>query len=327
MTSLRVLNYNLWHGLNGAGFIKFRELEPEGRRIRRQKVQLEQLKALDADLIFLQEVNPLYSRSTEIAQALSMDYIAQYDQAGMRVFGLGLPFNLKTGLSILARPELMLTRHRGTKLSGGFGFCRKYLSFQYAEFRYALQGCVHFNGEIIQVINTHLHHGPVMSRALMDELNVFFKKYPKANRGLVLQSLERATQRRSQEVETLIRNLIPGPQILAGDLNVEPDDLILEELAQAGFYDVFKNIPVLTWDSEHNRENHEFSRELKLPVSNFGFNDLEHLLKNYDSRRRRVDYILCTRELSAEDQKLVLNQPTDGLIGSDHFGLLTTLTL
>ena len=136
--SLKIINYNLWHSLGSTGFLKRRVLEPESHKEQRFQEQIKILKQEKPDILFLQEVNPVASLSRRIAKELDMSYVFQNTNCGLSLGGLGLPINLDMGIAILVRSPLKIKKILGQKLSGPPGTCNPYLTFQYAEFRYAL---------------------------------------------------------------------------------------------------------------------------------------------------------------------------------------------
>ncbi len=326
---IKLLNYNTWHGLNGQGVRHFGELEPAARRQKRYALQISLFKELDNDFIFLQEVNPLYARAREIATALRMDFVAQHDQAGIKIAGQGLPDNLQSGLVILAKPKFKLKKIAGVKLSGKTGFCSEYLSIQTSEFRYALVAEVYIEKLRVELVNTHFHHGPVPSGELLDQLDRSFvtEKTSRAHKDEILKAIESGTERRAQEMKRLVPYVATGPRILCGDLNVEESDGLLQNLKNLGLKDVFASTGVLSWDSKRNVENHELTKELVLPVPTFGSASLTRIFKEYDARPRRIDYIWVSPDFTALHPTLVMNEAREGLIASDHFGLSTTLTI
>jgi endonuclease/exonuclease/phosphatase family metal-dependent hydrolase len=330
VSKLKVLTYNLWHGLSGSGTVRFGELEPKERRQKRFQLQISELRKCDADLIFLQEVNPLYKRSAEIANALAMDFVAQYDQAGIKILGFGIPINLSTGLTILAKPMLKIKKVKGLKLSGGFGFCSRLMSFQISEFRYALFAQIEVGEASLHLANVHLHHGPVIGDLLNEKLDEFFLNHRELSNFKIklLENLKAGEQRRYDESKKLLGEFkeIKSAKILCGDLNVEPGHALLELYRQAGLKDTFSELPGNSWDENENIQNHLLTRNLKLTVPVGGSHVLGELFRDYDARTRRIDYIMTSREMSAEDSKLVMTNSVDGLIGSDHFGLQTVLS-
>ena len=83
----------------------------------------------------------------------------EIDNAGLKIFSLGLPTNLRSGLAILAKKGLGLKKLGARKLSGHPGGCSRVGSFQFHEFRYALAAGVRVQDTDLLLMNTHLHHG------------------------------------------------------------------------------------------------------------------------------------------------------------------------
>src|SRR4051812_38490295 len=127
---MKLITYNVWHGLNGSGILKFGELEPAGRRTERIHYQLRNLQQLDPDILFLQEMNPVMELSRQFARVLGMSVVSQIDQTGIKILEGGFPSNLQSGLSILAKRKWNLKKVGGIKLSGRRGFVSPFLSLQ-----------------------------------------------------------------------------------------------------------------------------------------------------------------------------------------------------
>ena len=100
---LTIINYNLWFGL-GDGLFEREELEPMEYRQDRQQHQLNLLEEVEPDILFIQEVNPVDTRTKEIAHRLNMNYVLQRTNCGVSVLDFGFPVNLDMGIAILVRP-------------------------------------------------------------------------------------------------------------------------------------------------------------------------------------------------------------------------------
>src|SRR6185503_11668007 len=107
---MRLLTYNLWHGIAPAGRWRFRSLEPRARREERELLQLQLVRSQAADVTLLQEVNPLAARRRLWEDRLGMTAFAQPDLTGFKWRGYGWPHNLGSGLVTLVnrswRPRL-----------------------------------------------------------------------------------------------------------------------------------------------------------------------------------------------------------------------------
>ncbi|MGE3974187.1 MAG: endonuclease/exonuclease/phosphatase family protein [Bdellovibrionales bacterium] len=342
MSHLKVITYNTWHGLNGKGTLEFGSLEPAGRKQLRHDLQLQELKKKDADILFLQEVCPLQDYSQEFAEYLEMDEVHQLDQGGIKLAGRGIPFNLSTGLTILAKRRFEIKKLSGVKLSGGVGLLHDWFSFQYSEFRYALFAEIQFPTGLGLLINTHLHHAPVLDDEISSELKqlVDTGKVQQWQSTYFQKALERGRARRLQEGEALlqaIREIRSKYQVilLCGDLNDLPHSELLTAFKEQSFRDVVPsaNSTFLTWNHEKNEENHFWTQKLNPPISNYGSSHLEKLYRKTDHKPRRIDYILTAGNVRTMSAELVMNQPQalpgrrEMLIGSDHFGMQAELEL
>lgn len=326
--SFKALTYNVWHGLSGRGLFRFSELEPAGRKELRKRAQVENLRLEKPDLLFLQEVNPIGSGSRFYADALGLHEVHQTDQAGIELFGYGLPTNLRTGLTILANPGFRLTKLAGLKLSGR-GFLSEGLSFQVAEFRYALVARLERDGESLLAVNLHLHHGPILTRTMEKRLDEL------VGRGLVPASLAlktrhamvRAGNRRRSELVRLAQFLeahrrLDEPVIVAGDFNCWDEEL--EPLLSTGLINVTaQRVRKPTWDPPTNTENHRFSRLLAPPMRYYENAALLEFIRETLDEPRMLDHILMSKELAetVRDARRVCEREVEGVLGSDHFGL------
>jgi endonuclease/exonuclease/phosphatase family metal-dependent hydrolase len=345
MGGFKVLTYNTWHGLNGKGTLEFGTLEPRGRRDFRHRWQIQELRKVDADLIFLQEVCPLKSDSEHFSRALQMDQVHQLDQSGIKLGGRGFPRNLSTGLALLAKRRFELQKLKGLKLSGGLGRIHDWLSFQVSEFRYALMAEVKLPRGKSLLINTHLHHAPILEFHHRDHLRSLHEK------GLVstkqkdgfLKAIESGHERRLHEGRVLleaIRELRGDYQlvILCGDLNDVASSELLKDIREEGFEDsldpsLWNDPGFWSWNHSLNEANHSWTQHLNPPIPTFSNAYLVELFRDMDRTPRRIDYILFEGNARVKETKLVFQTPVpllekgESLIGSDHFGVLSTFEL
>ncbi|MGB5880208.1 MAG: endonuclease/exonuclease/phosphatase family protein, partial [Thermoanaerobaculia bacterium] len=154
--TLRVLTYNVWHGLrSGESNKRFPGEDPadmEGR----VAAQIREIERLAPDLIFFQEVNPNQPEARKYAQALGYDEIHKVSSCGLHIGGLyKIPRNMNEGIAILARPELGLKKIGKIRLSGN-AKCTATYGFQTKESRYALFGEITVGGRNLLVATTHL---------------------------------------------------------------------------------------------------------------------------------------------------------------------------
>jgi endonuclease/exonuclease/phosphatase family metal-dependent hydrolase len=338
--ALTVLTYNLWHGLNPTSAWRFQEFESALERETRLQGFLRMTRELDPDIVFLQEVNPAPGTSRRIASALGYDSVYQIDNAGLKIFSLGLPTNLRSGLAILAKKGLGLKKLGGRKLSGPPGGCSRAASFQFNEFRYALAAEVQVNGTGILLMNTHLHHGletnPELT-ARLDEL-VFRGDITREKAREVLKITDQASARRQQELKKAVAwargmGFDRRPTILAGDFNATPGAPELAWLTgEIGFVSAtLDNDPekvLMTWDTRRN-PNTQFIANFK-PPTEFASFIMEHMKPVVLQQSRRLDYIFFRPvgiRLQVSDTGLFGDRTYKGRFCSDHFGVYARFIL
>lgn len=346
---MRVLSFNLWHGLSPTNVVAFEALEPSARRELRETLQLRAIAEIKPDICFFQEVNPSASRSAQFKAKLDLNSIAQPDLVGLKLFGLGFPVNLNSGLVTLTSRRFSLKKVAGVCLSrpDGLNLVSSWGSWQLKEERYALfcETLLPKIGRVL-LINTHLHHGlestPEMLRSLEklgEELDL--------TTGMMSELKERlfkGNERRNQELSVLLEYLEKVSHryeavLLGGDLNASPEGDVAKLLRQAGFHDSWAEAnpadPGYTFDSERNKANHllqaRFPLTLVLEDLSFSTRVKESLLslaRQQENRRRRIDYIWFrtnTVSLDVKAASLVGLPDQDGLAPSDHFGVCVDL--
>jgi endonuclease/exonuclease/phosphatase family metal-dependent hydrolase len=333
-SAFKIATYNVWHGLGGQGFLRFNELEPPGRKEKRIELQIGELSKLACDLVFLQEVNPIVSGSRYYASCLGFEEVHQLDQAGIEVFGWGAPVNLKTGLCTMALPNSSLTKIKGLKLSGSrLGWVSDSLSFQLKEFRYALFARLTLGDTRVLAVNLHLHHGPRLTEKAEERLDTLVEEgiVPKKYADLTRESMTRAVLRRQNEIRKVLAEIhrlrrSEEEVVLAGDFNSWGEDIEIFE--QDGFFNVTApRVQNPSWDGPANIENHRLSRFLVSPFPHFGNPTLLEYIRQTIDEPRMLDHILMSENLAKRvvAAERILDQPKEGLLGSDHFGLLATI--
>ncbi|MFQ5796451.1 MAG: endonuclease/exonuclease/phosphatase family protein [Candidatus Bipolaricaulia bacterium] len=338
--TLRIVDFNVWHGL-GSGSIKLREYEtPEQREARYQRL-VEALLALQPDIVALQEANllPAYARRT--ARDLGYDEIHQVANGGIKIGGLGIPTNIKEGLVILAKKEFNLERVGARRLSGPwYSIQNDFISFQLAENRYALAGKVTVRGKTLYLFNVHLHAGSEFPNeksyfvdllALRERNEISEEEYRKK-----LDEVKSHTERRRKEIFSILDFIAQAtqgenPVILLGDFNAtEASEEIQVVLEQGGLLDSFRvanpESPGYTWDTV---ENPNTRRDDLTEQSGEGEkNPVELLEAQYEAVPRRIDYIFLSRHFAEEEivnSRVIFDRVDGGIYTSDHFGVLTEI--
>ena len=334
---MKVVTWNLWHGLSPTEKWWFEELEPQGRREVRQELQEQILKDLAADIYIFQEVNPVRSRSRRLAKVLNCEEIHQADAKGLKLFNIGFPLNLNSGLSILHSSKLKCMNVHVTNLSGTTPLLSDWGSLQWEENRVLL--AVMFeaeNGKIITVANTHFHHG----LELTDDLQKSLTNLPEEMRGELLERYSSGDQRRKEELEIAMLeiNRLKNKSdlfIFAGDFNFSPSTANYQTLQQSGYIDLWQQMhgdkDGFTFDSKQNASNHHFQERFRLPIE---INDLtfsseikdflSKTMRDADRRPRRIDYMWVNDLAIPAFKKIDLfgHENSQGVAPSDHFGIV-----
>lgn len=344
---LKILTYNCWHALTAKNLVQFRELEPPGRKAERYKVQIENLRRINADVVFLQEVSPIQDRTHEF-EALGYDVCMQVDQSGLKLFGLGFPANLSTGLVILAKPEFNMQKLFGQKLSGNPGFTGVDFSFQTTENRYAVfASSDHADFGRTLFACTHLHHGTENTEAIEDLLTraVTSGILTLEECDISRAEIKAADMRRKNELDILFSAVNVFEKnfdqiVLAGDFNSSESSKAYTQVLFENYVDTYRSAhsesedPAYkgyTWDISANAENIDFGHQFELPMNSFGRTEVKDLFNEYNDRKRRIDFIFLKNlkkrhRLEVLDSELMkFDSSTSKIMGSDHLAVLSRI--
>jgi endonuclease/exonuclease/phosphatase family metal-dependent hydrolase len=333
---MKILTFNLWHGMGQTRF-GMRSMEAPGRSSDRLYGFLTLAREARPDLIFLQEANPVPKIAPRVAAALDMDEIHQTSNAGMKLV-VGVPPSFWSGIVILARKGLGLGKLDVFKLPGsGWGWCGDRFSFQFQEHRYALFGRLEWNGTPLVLACTHLHHTRPLDPQAQERLKDAVKTGVLSSEALenLLAHFENRIARRGRQVEAIVfrlRKIAPGLRvILCGDFNAEPDSGEIRSLVTAhGFIDTYAEAgapPGFTWNPEGN--GNTAMSQGAFPDTYPSNPEIHSLLEQQDMRPGRIDYVFLNRTFTPGQvvaSELFADRPfSGGMFCSDHFGVLTTL--
>lgn len=347
---MRFLTFNLWHGLSPSSLVAFEALEPAERRRLREELQVQVLREINADFSFFQEVNPVAHRAPALSQALDASAAFQPDLVGLKLFGLGLPLNLNSGLLILAQKRWGLKWIEAVSLSRpGPSRVRSWGSWQLKEERFALfaETMIPRWGRVL-LVDTHLHHGLELTADFLQEIERLGEEL-QLSASIISElktRLARGNQRRAQELATLLRALERHQKryeavILAGDFNASPVSDLSQMLRDMGFRDAWSEVhgedPGFTFDHNRNPANHLLQSRfpLTLVVEDLSFSasikdSLLRLARTQENRPRRIDYLWFRAPdlgLKVKRAELVGFPNKEGLAPSDHFGVVTEIDL
>lgn len=358
---LTVVDYNAWHGTfraPGQGTLRLPS-ESKAHRVRRWRLQDELLAVQRPDVVFLQEVNPLPRRARRLARSLGLVEVHKTTDCGVKLFGLGVPVNIRSGLAILARPELRLRRLGTPRLSGRRAFCSDWFGLQLEEGRSALLAGVTLpGGRSLLLVSTHLHNAP----GLPEELAAGIAALRASGRlteqqvAAIFDRVEAGRRRQLAEAERLVAAIEaaqarhPGLDgvLLGGDFNAEPSSPPLARLAEAGLVSAARLLGVevgATSEADSNDLRRVLVERTGARIPTFGVAELEALeLATRLASREEIDHLLVSRRLAPALRAIELfGRPGKGeeegvaaerrerfpfpLVSSDHYGLRVRLDL
>jgi endonuclease/exonuclease/phosphatase family metal-dependent hydrolase len=336
--TLRIVTLNIWSGLDYLGTFSVGEFESEEQRMLRSGKLVEELRRINPDVLFLQEVNPVVGTSRHLADKLGMEQVHQVCNSGIKFLSIGLPTNLMEGMTILAKPQLQLTPVNAFKLSGSIGIHGDVATFHLDESIFALVGQVLIDGRPVYLVNVHLSAIPPGDSVLAKR----FDDYATAERmapGVLEETRRKWTEgieRRERELAGLTDLLgsLPDevPRIVAGDFNMEEGDPQLAPFLAGTGLSAACAPPCqgrdVTWDPTAN-ENIVFSTRLTdaggTPLDPPGV--LDGL---YDQVPRTIDHILLSRHFPLTDvlsSGVVFRESGNNPHISDHHGVMAEVDL
>ncbi len=334
---LRILDLNAWHGLYARSWVRVEKLETEEVREGRFRSMVEGIRALEPDVIALQECWPQPAFSGRLAELLGFEHVGQVSNAGFRIFGTGYPLGVETGegSAILARPGLGLRSLGRTALSG-FGFTGHRLSLQVTDKRMALACQLEVEGQRLVVATFHVRYdfstfeGFEGAWASLRERGLVSGEPP----AHLVRSTRANMLRRDAELETLaswIEELAAAaPVVLVGDLNIDGDApqvlAFAERLGLVSALD-WAGEKRPTWDPANNPNigpSAAFVHPDGKPKSVANLVAAWH-----DQLAQTPDHAFVPRAWEGRlvEARIVLDQPFEGVLASDHYGVLVTLSL
>lgn len=348
---LKLISYNIWHGLAGRGIFKFREFETSIERRLRLSALISLLRSelstqgpgserQQSAVVCLQEVNPLDDLGPYLLASFDLNGAFATDQAGLRFKGRGLPVNLQTGLTTAWSKDLLHLNELSqvVQLSGPKGAVGPTFSYQFEEVRMARidRFKIDHLGQVA-VVNLHLHHGFGRFPKLMGLLEAAVEKQilSAIERTEVESRLEAAERRRLRELGVLIEALDSAHGevdfvFLLGDFNAVPESPEADFLCEAGFTDLTESCS-FTWDPIQNPAPHMLQEGFEYPLPDFDRPQVRALYRSFDLMPRRIDAIWMKQK--NRKAKVVFNAKllgvkethatrlSDEVSPSDHFGL------
>ncbi len=331
---LKVMTINVWSGLNYEGTLSMGEYETEKRRMKRYRALLENINMVSPDVIAVNEANFLPDYVEKLAADLDYDCIYHVGIAGLQVFRLGIPWNLKEGDAILARKPLGLEKIGRKQLSGG-GFIWNNLSFHTSDATQVLVGKITWNKKPVYLAVTHWHASPADSRRNRELLLRLKDKweYSENEYNEAITALEQDNKWRMNEAEIMseyLDTMVPAgtPLIVMGDFNAEIESREMQYFLNRGYFDAFSNAstkPGYTWDPNRNLNIQKYYIEdLEQKYSNL----YAHLNQYNEIKRQRIDFVLVGNAVPKEsvvESSICSDNVYEGVHPSDHFGVCANI--
>lgn len=336
---LRLLTINVWSGLDYVGELRMGEHELAEQREVRFHLLLAQIRKLDADVILLQEANPVSQFAARLSDSLSFDEIHQVCNAGIKFGPLGIPSNFKEGIAILARRSLDLKQHDVWKLSGSPGLYGDVLSIHFDESIFSLVGKIRVGETPVYIVNVHLVAAMPIDSALGRSFSSYRdkEKLPAQAYESTLQEWHEIAERQIGEVAQLRNELseLPAniPVIVAGDFNATTESPALKSLLSDGKF--FETIDPLspagesiTWDPRINK-NINFSTSI-VDATGDTVDPYGLLSALCDAVPRKIDHIFLSSNFKREDigpSRVAIDSSVNDVHASDHFGIAADIAM
>ncbi len=337
---LRILDINVWSGLNYKGILKMGEYETAATREKRYQALCSQIKKLDPDIIGINEANKLPKYAERLAK--NMGYAAFYHigVGGVRLGAIGLPWNLREGDAILTKKYLKPQYLGRKQLSGGY--VGNWATFHLSDATQIIAIKITFQDRPIFIFATHWHS------SLSDALYNLEKVQNSFNSGeitlkdykTILGKINEGVDERISESKKTVDFIkeIAGNQlyILMGDFNAESGSQEINNLKKFGMVDVFQisnsDSSGFTWDPQRNLNYKTYySREHYSEKDLNTYNKLENFC---DEIPKRVDYIflgpsflLDNKSISIRSSKVVMKEVIHGVHTSDHYGVFAEIQI
>jgi endonuclease/exonuclease/phosphatase family metal-dependent hydrolase len=334
---IKILNFNVWFGLDRRGTLKFGNYENRAARQARFKALVEGLKRLQPDVVALQEVNPLPAYVRRLKRELAYDAVWTMANVGIKILGIGLPFNLTAGNAVLSKPgcspELI-----GIKRLSGRGILTSLFSLHLREIRQAMAVKLALRNRSFVAVNTQTHYSLIWDAGWMEAADQMVARGEISDEQYeeLLKIIRAGHRRRELELSRIhrfLKSLSRDPFVLMGDLNATDDSPALNRMMDdLKLIDAYRAThPAAdgyTWDPMTNPNT--ACDGSPYWADKVTLKDPLNRLEAFFDRTvpRRIDYVLLSEHFSPDmidRARLVFTKPVDGTFVSDHFGLEVVL--
>lgn len=336
-TLLKVLDINVWSGLDYIGTLTMGEYESDAVREKRYLALVAQIKELDPDVIGVHEANKIPGYAKRLGSDIGCKVFQHVGVGGVRLGPVGLPWNLREGDAILVKKKLNPEFAGRLQLSGGY--VGKWLTFHFADATQVLGIRITVNQKPLYVYATHWHASLTDAPAIMAKAELLVKNNPTLHEEYTALQAEikaGAMWRLSEAEKTLAfiqKTTEEAPFILMGDFNAENRSLEIKALLDNGMVDTFAHInpdePGYTWDpaTNLNQQKHYLNAE-----ATDNTNLMEAIQALDKTLSSRIDYIFTgprssidSGQITVKESRVVIKKIIDGVHASDHYGIYTEL--
>jgi hypothetical protein len=337
---LRILDINVWSGLDYEGTIKVGEYETAAVREKRYQVLLSQIKQLDPDIIGIHEANKLPFYALRLARDTGYEAFHHVGVGGVRLGLTGLPLNLCEGDAIFIKKYLNPQFVGRRQLSGGY--VGKWVSFHFKDATQIIGVKITFQDRPIFIYATHWHasltDAPYMiskAKELIHSGEITETEYQD-----MLSEIEKGVAWRLSESKKTIEFIEETAKdqfyILMGDFNTELGSQEINNLFQFGMVDMFQysnpHSACFTWDPRTNLNiKTHYLTKLSAEKDKDGLTRLENWLTETP---RRIDYIflgpsslLDSKNVVIQSSKVVMKEIINGVHASDHYGIFAEIQI
>ncbi|HDR16020.1 MAG TPA: hypothetical protein ENN79_11160 [Desulfobacteraceae bacterium] len=337
---LRILDINIWSGLDYQGYIKMGEYEPDSVREKRYRALVTQIRQLDPDIIGVHEANKLPRYAKRLAKDIGYEAYWHVGVGGVRLGRVGLPWNLREGDAILVKRHLDPQLVGRKQLSGGY--VGKWATFHLSDATQVIAVKITLQGKPVYVFATHWHaswsDAPCMLEKAEDLRNA--GEITEEEYQNILEQIKEGIDWRLSESEKTIEFIRETAKdnlfILMGDFNSEAGSREIRNLINHGMVDVFQyanpGIPGFTWDPATNLNQQEhYMKESSAEKDINVYTVFENFSRNIS---KRIDYIflgpaslLAAEKVVIKSSEVVMKDVIDGVQASDHYGIFAEIEL
>lgn len=332
---LKVLDINVWSGLDYLGYLKTGEYESADEREKRYQALRIQIKELDPDIIGIHEANKLPDYAERFAKDLGCQVFYHVGIGGVRLGPIGLPINLREGDAILVKTALNPVFAGRKQLSGGH--VGSFFTFHFGDATQILAVKVRNGEQSLYVFATHWHASWLDTPEFMEKVNQKREsgRLSKAANNEILVVMKNGAAWRMAEsqrtVEFIQQIARDNPFILMGDFNALASSAEIMNLQELGLIDAFQTANPgssgYTWDPTTNLNQQTFYLK-RNPALTKELNWRVELDQLHESIPKRIDHIflgptsiLSSRNISVKSSRVVLNEVIEGVHASDHYGI------